>query len=92
MQIEGDPDSPMNRGRLSRKESAVSSSPRRARTNPYVKYRRPFGTEWEQLGLDTAMDMIADRVPGARRHGWQREVDRNRTGRTLGFAGWAARS
>jgi formate dehydrogenase major subunit len=67
VQIEGDPDSPMSRG-------------------------RPFGTEWEQLGLDTAMDMIADRVPGARRHGWQREVDRNRTRRTLGFAGWAARS
>ena len=48
-----------------------------------MKYRRPFGAEREQLGLDTAMDMIADRVPGARRHGWQREVDRNRTRRTL---------
>src|SRR4051794_19216759 len=27
-----------------------------------VKYRRPFGTEFEDLDLDTAMDMIADRV------------------------------
>jgi formate dehydrogenase major subunit len=27
-----------------------------------VRYRRPFGTEWEDLDLETAMDMIADRV------------------------------
>jgi formate dehydrogenase major subunit len=51
-----------------------------------VKYRRPFGTDWEDLDLDTAMDMIADRVLAARRHGWQWEADGNRTRRTLGFA------
>ena len=27
-----------------------------------VKYRRPFSTRWESLDLETAMDMIADRV------------------------------
>ena len=27
-----------------------------------VKYRRPYATEWEELELDTAMKMIADRV------------------------------
>ncbi len=32
------------------------------------------------------MDMIADRVLAARRHGWQDEVDGQRTRRTLGFA------
>ena len=51
-----------------------------------MKYRRPFGTEWEDLDLDTAMDMIADRVLAARRAGWQQEVGGNRTRRTLGFA------
>jgi len=40
-----------------------------------VRYRRPFGTDWEDLDLDTAMDMIADRVIAARRDGWQWEVD-----------------
>src|ERR1039457_6583268 len=36
-----------------------------------VLYRGPGGTEWEHLELDTAMDMIADRVIAARREGWQ---------------------
>ena len=49
-------------------------------------YRRPGGTEWETLDLDTAMDMIADRVIDARRKGWQREYDGQRTRRTMGFA------
>ena len=34
-------------------------------------YRRPHGTEWERLDLDTAMDMIADRVIETRGAGWQ---------------------
>jgi formate dehydrogenase major subunit len=52
-----------------------------------VKYRRSFGTDWEELDLDTAMDMIADRVIEARRKGWQQEVDGKYVRRTLGFAG-----
>ena len=51
-----------------------------------VLYRRPHGTEWEFLDLDTAMDMIADRVIAARRQGWQWEHEGLRTRRTLGFA------
>ena len=45
-----------------------------------VKYRRPRGTEWEELGLDEAMDMIADRIIATRRETWQ---DRDEEGRTL---------
>ena len=51
-----------------------------------VLYRKPHGTDWEPLGLDQAMDMIADRVIAARKKGWQEEVDGQRTRRTLGFA------
>jgi formate dehydrogenase major subunit len=51
-----------------------------------VLYRRPHGRNWEYLDLDTAMDMIADRVIDARRSGWQWEVDGIRTRRTMGFA------
>ena len=47
-----------------------------------VLYRRPHGTDWETLDLDTAMDMIADRVLDARRQGWQQEVDGHRTRRS----------
>jgi formate dehydrogenase major subunit len=86
VQVEGDPDSPVSRGRLCPKGSAslqlVSGSARRYR----VLYRRPHGTDWESLDLDTAMDMIADRVLDARREGWEQEVDGRQTRRTLGFA------
>jgi formate dehydrogenase major subunit len=51
-----------------------------------VLYRRPHGTDWESLDLDTAMDMIADRVIEARRQGWEWDVDGARTRRTLGLA------
>ena len=86
-QIEGDPDSPISRGRLCPKGSATHqlvTSPTRVQK---VKYRRPHGTEWEELPLDEAMDMIADRVIAARDAGWE-EVDAagQRVRRTLGFA------
>ena len=86
VQIEGDPDSPVSRGRLCPKGSASLQLTTGGSRQYKMKYRRPFGTEWEDLDLDTAMDMIADRVLAARRHGWQWEVDGARTRRTLGFA------
>jgi formate dehydrogenase major subunit len=89
-QIEGDPDSPVNRGRLCPKGSAskqLVTSPTRVTK---VRYRRPYGTEWEDLELDTAMEMIADRVLEARRKGWQEEDgppgNRHRVNRTMGMA------
>ncbi len=86
VQIEGNPDSPINRGRLCPKGSAskqLVTSPTRVTT---VKYRRPFGTDWEDLDLDTAMEMIADRVIEARRKGWQEEHEGKRVNRTMGIA------
>jgi formate dehydrogenase major subunit len=85
-QIEGDPDSPVSRGRLCPKGSASLQLTTGDAREYRVKYRRPHGTEWEDLDLDTAMDMIADRVISARQSGWQWEVDGARTRRTLGVA------
>ena len=86
-QIEGDPDSPISRGRLCPKGSASRSlvtSPAREHT---VKYRRPHATAWEELPLEQAMDMIADRVIAARDEGWQERDAEGRTlRRTLGIA------
>jgi formate dehydrogenase major subunit len=85
-QIEGDPDSPVSRGRLCPKGSASLQLTTGDARQYQVLYRRPYGTDWEKLDLDQAMDMIADRVLSARRKGWQWEVDGQQTRRTLGFA------
>ena len=86
VQIEGDPDSPVSRGRLCPKGSASLQLTTGDARQYEVLYRRPHGTEWERLDLDTAMDMIADRVIKARNEGWQWEQAGHRTRRTMGFA------
>jgi formate dehydrogenase major subunit len=86
VQIEGDPDSPVSRGRLCPKGSASLQLTTGDARQYQMLYRRPGGTEWESLDLDTAMDMIADRVIDARKQGWQWEQNGKRTRRTMGFA------
>jgi len=86
VQIEGDPDSPVSRGRLCPKGSASLQLTTGEARQHQVLYRRPHGTRWEPLDLETAMDMIADRVISARREGWEWDVDGIRTRRTLGVA------
>jgi formate dehydrogenase major subunit len=87
IQIEGNPASPISRGRLCPKGSAskqLVTGPQRAQK---ILYRPPYGTEWTELGLDQAMDMIADRVLDARRKGWQdTDEDGHTLRRTMGFA------
>jgi len=87
IQIEGDPDSPVSRGRLCPKGSATLQLTTGEQREHHVLYRRPHGTEWERLDLDTAMEMVAERVLAARAEGWQWEDDEGRrVRRTLGFA------
>src|SRR5436305_13493667 len=86
VQIEGDPDSPISRGRLCPKgaasEKLVNSPMRETR----VKYRRPGGTDWEYISLDQATDMIAERLIRARAETWEEETDDGRPlKRTLGI-------
>ena len=87
IQIEGDPDSPISRGRLCPKGSASRNLVQSPLRQYKVKYRRPYGTEWEDLPLDQAMDMIADRLIKARAEGWQGRDEQGRPlNRTLGVA------
>jgi formate dehydrogenase major subunit len=60
--IEGDPASPVSRGRLCPKGSASNELLTHSQRLTKVKYRRPFSKQWEDLELDKAMQMIADRV------------------------------
>ncbi len=86
VQIEGDPDSPVSRGRLCPKGSASKQLVTSPTREFQVRYRAPHSTEWTDLSLDAAMDMIADRVIKTRRETWQWEVDGKRVRRTMGIA------
>jgi formate dehydrogenase major subunit len=87
IQIEGDPDSPISRGRLCPKGSAseqlVNSSTREYK----VKYRAPYATSWTELGLEEATDMVVDRVLKTRKDWWEDKDDQGRPlNRTRGIA------
>jgi formate dehydrogenase major subunit len=85
--IEGDPASPISRGRLCPKGQASKSYVQSPLREYKVKYRRPYGTDWEELPLEQAMDMIADRVIATRAETWQEtDEEGNPTRRTLGIA------
>jgi formate dehydrogenase major subunit len=86
IQIEGDPDSPVSRGRLCPKGAASKNLVTAPLRETKVKYRRPHGTEWEELDLEVAMDMIADRVLATREATWQDRDGDKLYRRTLGFA------
>jgi formate dehydrogenase major subunit len=73
--IEGDPASPISRGRLCPKGQASKSYVQSPLREYKVKYRRPYGNAWEELDLDTAMDMIADRLVATRAATWQDETE-----------------
>jgi formate dehydrogenase major subunit len=86
-QIEGDPDSPISRGRLCPKGSASAQLVNGPQREQKIRYRAPYATEWTDLDLGTAMEMVVDRVLDARRKGWQdRDHNGNVVNRTLGFA------
>jgi formate dehydrogenase major subunit len=71
LHIEGDPDSPVSRGRLCPRGSSTKdlvSGPGRATK---VRYRRPHASDWEDLSLEQAMEMIADRIIASRAAHWR---------------------
>jgi formate dehydrogenase major subunit len=86
IQIEGDPDSPISRGRLCPKGAASEKLVNSPMRETKVKYRRPGGTEWEALSLEQAMEMIAERVIRTREQTWEEETDDGKPlKRTLGM-------
>jgi formate dehydrogenase major subunit len=74
VQIEGDPDSPVSRGRLCPKGAASEQYVNSPLREYKVKYRPPYATEWQELDLEHATDMIADRVVKARADTWEEHV------------------
>jgi formate dehydrogenase major subunit len=82
--IEGDPASPISRGRLCPKGQASKSFTQSPLREYKVKYRRPYGTAWEELSLEDAMEMIADRIIRTRADTWEAKTeDGNPANRTM---------
>jgi formate dehydrogenase major subunit len=85
--IEGDPDSPISRGRLCPKGAATFQLVSGAHRVKHVLYRRPRSREWEQIPLERAMEMVADRVKDTRERTWEATGPKGfHTNRTLGIA------
>ena len=80
IQIEGDPDSPVSRGRLCPKGAASEQLVNSPTRQTHVLYRAPGATDFERIELDRAIDMVADRFLASRRAKWQ---DHDEHGRPL---------
>jgi formate dehydrogenase major subunit len=73
--IEGDPASPISAGHLCPKGAASHELVTHPNRLTRVKYRAPHSTAWQELDLEDAMDMIADRVWASRERGFVEQVD-----------------
>jgi formate dehydrogenase major subunit len=87
VQIEGDPDSPISRGRLCPKGAASEQLVNSPGRQTKVLYRAPYASEWKHLDNETALEMIAERFLESRRRSWQQHDDKGRLlRRTMGIA------
>jgi formate dehydrogenase major subunit len=85
--IEGDPASPVSNGCLCPKGAATFQLVTGSYRVNQVLYRRPYGTRWEQIPLDQAMEMVAQRVKKAREETWEdKDENGNPLRRTMSMA------
>ncbi len=85
--IEGDPDSPISRGRLCPKGAATFQLVAGSHRIKNVLYRKPYGTKWEEIPLEKAMDMVAERIKKTRDENWEAEDKQGHPlRRTMGIA------
>jgi formate dehydrogenase major subunit len=73
--IEGDPESPISQGNLCPKGAASYQLLTHSRRETKMKYRAPRAHEWQEIPLERAMDMVADRVWESRKRTFVREVE-----------------
>ncbi len=78
--VEGDPASPISEGHLCPKGAATFELLTHAARATRVKYRAPFASQWSEIDLETAMDMVAERVWDSRERHFEetREADGRR--------------
>lgn len=87
LDIEGDPASPISHGCLCPKGAATFQLVTGSHRVSDVLYRRPYGTKWEKIPLEKAMDMVAERVKKTRDETWEEaDEDGHPLRRTMGIA------
>ena len=84
--IEGDPHSPISRGHLCPKGADTYELHTHPGRLTKVKYRRPYAREWEEMDLETAMDMVADRLWDSRDRTFQETKDGDSVMQTTAIA------
>ena len=85
--IEGDPASPVSNGCLCPKGAATFQLVTGSHRVSDVLYRKPYGTAWEKIPLEKAMDMVAARVKKTRDETWEdKDKDGHPLRRTMGIA------
>lgn len=85
--IEGDEDSPISRGRLCPKGAATFQLVTGSHRARHVLYRRPHSKAWEPISLERAMDLVAERVRASREATWQASDEKGcQVQRTMGIA------
>src|SRR5438270_4025086 len=93
LQIEGDPDSPVNEGRLCPKGATAMQLATSARRVEKPLYRAPGATAWEEKSWDFMLDKIAQNLKASRDNTFvAQDANGNTVNRTEGvaFAGGAA--
>ena len=93
LQIEGDPDSPVNEGRLCPKGASAMQLATSARRVEKPLYRAPGATAWEEKSWDFMLDKIAQNLKASRDNTFvAQDANGNTVNRTEGvaFAGGAA--
>jgi formate dehydrogenase major subunit len=84
--IEGDPQSPISRGHLCPKGSDTYELHTHPGRLQRVKYRAPYSKTWENIDLDKAMQMVADRAWDTRERTFQETREGESLMQTTGLA------
>lgn len=66
LQIEGDPDSPVNEGRLCPKGATAMQLADSNRRVEQPLYRAPGATQWQKISWDEVLDKVAQRIKESR--------------------------
>ena len=84
--IEGDPDHPINEGSVCSKGAALFQVHQNERRLRKIRYRKAGGRDWEELSWDRAIPMIVERVKKSRDATWVGQRDGLTLNHTTGIA------